>query len=114
MSSMDQYQSPTSDLRRCELCVHGTACRMHNQLRCGYAHSLAETLPPRELEREYRGVWTNGVDIWYGQSMPDQQKARIKKHFDVTPPFERPVWSVALNCFFGKPRQGIDAFPQHG
>ena len=46
----------TGELWRCELCRHGPACGMHRTGDCGYAHSLAELLPPRERDREYLRV----------------------------------------------------------
>ena len=61
--------SENPDFWRCELCRHGPACGMHRTGNCWFAHSLAELLPPRERDREYVGVWRDGVDRYFGQHM---------------------------------------------
>ena len=89
-----------ADLWRCELCRHGPACGMHRTGDCGYAHSLAELLPPRERDREYVGVWRNGVDRYFGQHMNKTQLDRIKFYYNRTPVPERPVWSSGMAWFY--------------
>ena len=57
------------DLERIVLCKHGTACPYRSRDACGFAHALAELLPPREVVYSYKGVWSDGVDRWYGQHL---------------------------------------------
>ena len=90
----------TGDLWRCELCRHGPACGRHRTGVCGYAHSLAELLPPRERDREYLGVWRNGVDRYFGQHMNKAQLDRIMFYYNRTPVPERPVWSSCMAWFY--------------
>ena len=90
----------TGDLWRCELCRHGAVCGMHRTGACGYGHSLAELLPPRERDREYLGVWRNGVDRYFGQHMNQAQLDRIMFYYNRTPVPERPVWSSCMAWFY--------------
>ena len=67
---------------------------------CGYAHALADLLPPRERSREYSGMWRDGVDRWYGQQVEEQQLRRIMWYYERTAVWDRPVWCVALVWFY--------------
>ena len=88
------------DQWRCELCCHGTACGMHRTGACGYGHSLAELLPPRERDREYLGACRNAVDRYFGQHMNEAQLDRIMFYYNRTPGPERPVWSSCMAWFY--------------
>ena len=67
---------------------------------CGYAHALADLLPPRERSREYSGMWRDGVDRWYGQQVEEQQLRRIMWYYERTAVWYKPIWCVALVCFY--------------
>ena len=87
------------DFERIQLCSHGVACPYWAAGTCGFAHSLAELLPPREVDREYRGVWTDGVDRWYGQEQSHRQIQRIKEYHRREHECEIPVWVKGLAWF---------------
>lgn len=91
--------TPNPDLWRCELCRHGPTCGMRKEGTCGYAHSLAEVLPPLETQQSYKGVWRDGVDRFYGQSMQQAQLNRIKEYWNITPECEKPVWARCLRWY---------------
>ena len=82
---------------------------MHRRGTCGYAHSLQELMPPNETLALYNGMWSDGVDRFFGQHMPDYQLARIKRYWDKTPDHERPTWCRCLAWYQGK--HALDAFP---
>ena len=68
---------------------------------CGFAHSLAEVLPPNEKTTTYCGVWRDGVDRFYAQQMSERQIARVDRYwrkFSAT--FERPVWCYGMLWWF--------------
>ena len=102
-----------ADLWRVTLCIHGPGCGMHARGDCGYAHSLQELLPPREIETLYPGVWVDGVDRFFGQQMYQHQLDRIfNKYLNNTHECEMPPWAKCLNWYF----EGLDlcAFPECG
>ena len=64
---------------------------------CGFAHSLAEVLPPNEKTTTYCGVWRDGVDRFYAQQMSDRQIARVGRYWrKFTATFERPAWCYGM------------------
>ena len=48
----------------------------------------------------------DGVDRWYGQEMSDEQLERLKKYYNRTPHWDRPVWACGLHRFFGELQLG--------
>ena len=87
------------DLERIVLCKHGKACQYRARGTCGFAHALAELLPPREVVYSYKGSWSDGVDRWYGQHLFKRQIARIREYYKSEAEHERPVWAKGL-CWF--------------
>ena len=79
MSNFHRQNNP--DLWRCQLCDHGPDCSMLKNGTCGFAHSLAEVLPPNEKITTYGGVWRDGVDPLYAQQMSDRQTARVSGYW---------------------------------
>ena len=87
------------DLERIVLCKHGKACQYRARGTCGFAHALAELLPPREVVYSYKGSWSDGVDRWYGQHLSKRQIARIREYYKSEADHERPVWAKGLRWF---------------
>ena len=79
---------------------------------CGFAHSLGELLPPREVERLYPGVWKDGEDRWYGQHVAKQQGDRIVEYINKAKSWEVPVWAQAFRWFYLD--LDIDMLPELG
>ena len=99
MSKVHRQKNP--HLVRCQLCDHGPDCSMLKKGTCGFAHSLAEVLPPNEKTTTYCGVWRDGVDRFYAQQMSERQIARVDRYwrkFSAT--FERPVWCYGMLWWF--------------
>ena len=93
--------SANEDLIKVELCKHGPSCKCRAQGICGFAHSLAELLPPNESRQPYPGVWSDGTDRFYGQKLHDDQVVRIHKYWKETPACDTPQWAKAVHWFYG-------------
>ena len=107
--AVEQTPQNVWNLWRCTLCDHGTNCAMHRRRKCGYAHSLKELMPPNETVVIYNGMWTDGVDRFYGQQMPEYQLDRIRRYWNMTLECEKPTWARCLAWLHGE--HALDAFP---
>lgn len=105
-------QRQNLDFGRCVLCRHGPTCPQDVRGICGFAHRLAELLPPAETDQGYSGVWWEGVDRWYGQVMLKPLLDRIREYFKNTPVYERPVWTDALAWHYAE--QDLVSLPECG
>ena len=99
-SDLELQKWSNPDLQRCTLCRHGSSCKRAKEGQCGFAHALSETAAPAEHRREYKGMWKDAVDRWYGQDVPPRQRQRIFRVLFDTVPSQRPVWAVAFDWFF--------------
>ena len=104
---MDDFHN--DDLKRIVLCKHGKTCMYRLRGECGFAHALAELLPPREVVYSYKGVWSDGVDRFVGQHLSQSQINRIQSYCGAERVHDRPVWAKCLAWFFGK--KGAKEYP---
>ena len=93
-------RSGNLDLENFDLCAHIHQCARNEKCTCFLAHSFVRLLQPKEVCREYIGIWRDRVDRWGGLHTAAPQRRPIAAYYYSTSSGELGVWAVGLQLFY--------------